>query len=231
MTLPVAILAGGLGTRLGDLSRNTPKALIPILGRPFVLLQLEVLASQGVKEVVICLGHLGQDIRSEIEKNDSAGVSIEYSYDGSTPLGTGGAIKKALPILGESFAVLYGDSYLELEFSSVSSYFQKQENFSLMTFTKNIETAHQSNISKKFGNLIHYDKNNFLPDMAYIDYGMSFMRATDFANYGAEKVFDLASLLNSISQESRLVGYEVDHKFHEIGSFSGIKALEDHLDN
>jgi NDP-sugar pyrophosphorylase family protein len=227
----VAILAGGLGTRLGKISRNTPKSLIPIAGKPFILLQLELLASQGVKEVVVCLGHLGEDIRCEIEKHNLLDISIEYSYDGSKSLGTGGAVKNALPLLGEMFAVLYGDSYLELEFSLISAYFEEQKNSSLMTFTKNESGFHPSNISKKSGNLIHYDKENILPDMAYIDFGMTFLRARDFNNYCGESSFDLATLLNQLSQESKLVGYEVERKFYEIGSISGIRELEAYLSN
>ena len=229
MTLPVAILAGGLGTRLGELTGNSPKALIPIHGRPFIQIQLELLASQGVKEVVICLGHFGEKIELLLNDLPLPDIRVKFSYDGATRLGTGGAVLNALPLLGESFAVLYGDSYLELDFLSMSDYFQKQDAPAMMSYTKNDNTEHASNIFRRSSNLIYYDKENLYPEMNYIDFGMTFFKASAFTTYSSSPRFDLGDILNSLSKSSLLIGYHVENNFIEIGSVKGIERLEKYL--
>jgi NDP-sugar pyrophosphorylase family protein len=229
LTLPVAILAGGLGTRLGELTSDTPKALIPIHGRPFIEIQLELLASQGVKEVVICVGHFAEKIEAMLSNLRLPDITVNFSYDGPEMRGTGGAICNALPLLGDLFGVLYGDSYLELDFLGMSEYFQKQGAPSMMTFTLNNSEEHVSNVLKKTHNFIYYDKKKFHPGMKYIDFGMTFFRASAFASYPSDSRFDLASTLNSLSKSSELIGFQVTNNFFEIGSLAGIDRLEKYL--
>src|SRR5258708_28823224 len=107
--LPLAMLAGGLGTRLGALAQATPKVLVEVDGRPFIAHQLELLHSQGIEQVVLCVGHMGEQVRSAVGSGEKFGVRVSYSFDGAQPLGTGGALKRSLPELGEAFFVLYGD--------------------------------------------------------------------------------------------------------------------------
>ena len=115
----VAILAGGLATRLRPITEKIPKVLVPVAGRPFLAHQIEYLRSQGVERVVLCVGHLGDMVRDEFGDGDQWGIEIQYSFDGPVLLGTGGAVKQALPLLGEDFFVLYGDSYLPINFGAV----------------------------------------------------------------------------------------------------------------
>lgn len=225
----MAILAGGLGTRLGELTADTPKALIPINGRAFIEIQLELLASQGVKEVVICVGHFAEKIEALLSTLRLPDLTVHVSNDGPKMLGTGGAISNALPLLGDSFGVLYGDSYLELDFLEISKYFQKESAPSMMTYTKNHGEEHVSNIYRKSSNLIYYDKNNFQTGMNFIDFGMTFFKASTFARYPARSSFDLADVLNSLSNSSELIGFQVEKNFFEIGSIKGIKQLEKYL--
>src|SRR5664279_3794592 len=107
----VCILAGGLGTRLGDRSQLTPKALTDVGGEPFLFHQLRLIASYGAREVVICVGHLGEMIEQEMGST-RFGLEIRYSYDGPHLDGTLGAIRRARPFLQNRFLVLYGDTYL-----------------------------------------------------------------------------------------------------------------------
>src|SRR6266576_791452 len=114
---PTAILAGGLGTRLGSLTENMPKSLVQVSGKPFLAHQLTLLRKQGIERVVLCVGHLSEMIRDQFEDGTNFGIALEYSFDGPRPVGTGGALRKALPLLGDNFFVLYGDSYLPIDFA------------------------------------------------------------------------------------------------------------------
>ena len=117
--LPVAILAGGLATRLRPITERIPKVLVPVAGRPFLAHQLELLRGQGIRRAVLCVGHLGEMVQREFGDGAAHGVQLDYSFDGPAPLGTGGAVKRALPLLHDRFFVLYGDSYLPIDFRPV----------------------------------------------------------------------------------------------------------------
>src|SRR2546423_15435581 len=124
MTLPVAILSGGLATRLRPLTDSTPKALLDVAGKPFAIRQLELLREHGFEEIVFCLGYLGEQIAAKLGDGKSWGVSLKYVFDGDRPLGTGGALRKAMPFLGDAFGVLYGDSYLDCDSKRIIDAFQ-----------------------------------------------------------------------------------------------------------
>ena len=137
MTLPVAILAGGLGTRLGEKTLNKAKVLIDVAGKPFISRQLNYLSDQGIKDIVICVGHLGNQIKNYIGNGSKYNLNVSYSDDSDRLLGTGGSIKKACQILGEHFFILYGDSFLPVNFSLIEkAYFQEKKPV-LMTVLKN----------------------------------------------------------------------------------------------
>src|SRR5258708_3077419 len=117
--LPVAILAGGLATRLRPVTETIPKALVEVAGKPFILRQLDYLREQGVSRVVLCVGFLGEQIRAVVGDGTALGLSVSYSQDWPTLMGTGGALRQAPPLLEFQFLVLYGDSYLAIDFASV----------------------------------------------------------------------------------------------------------------
>src|SRR5512133_904030 len=103
MTAPVAILAGGLATRLRPITETIPKSLIEVCGEPFIAHQLRLLRSRGIEEVVLCIGYLGEQIEKVIGTGSAFGLRVRYSFDGKELLGTGGAIRRALDLLGEDF--------------------------------------------------------------------------------------------------------------------------------
>ena len=106
MTIPVAILAGGLGKRLGQKTINKAKALIDVAGKPFISRQLNYLSDQGIKDIVICTAHLGEQIKNYIGNGSKYNLNVSYSDDGDQLLlGTGGSVKKACQILGENFFI------------------------------------------------------------------------------------------------------------------------------
>jgi N-acetyl-alpha-D-muramate 1-phosphate uridylyltransferase len=227
--LPVAILAGGLATRLHPLTERVPKALLPIAGRPFILHQLELLRSQGLTRVVLCVGHLGEQIEAAVGDGRTLGLTIDYSFDGSELLGTGGALKQALPLLGEAFFALNGDSYLPCSFAAIQSAFFDATRPALMTVLRNDNRWDRSNVRFKNGALIEYDKQSRRLDMSHIDYGVSVLSSDVFANYKESRVLDLADICRDLSMSGQLAALEVSGRFYEIGSPRGIRDTEEFL--
>jgi NDP-sugar pyrophosphorylase family protein len=226
--IPVAILAGGLATRLRPITEKIPKSLVPVAGRPFLAHQLEMLHARGVRRVVLCIGFLGEMIQREFGE-EAFGINLEYSFDGPKLLGTGGAIKLALPKLGEEFFILYGDSYLPLEYQPVADTFHRSGKLGLMTVYHNQGKYDTSNVVYRDGEIVVYDKKAKLPEMHHIDYGLSMFKASVFDAYAADQVFDLAEVMGRLVREKQLAGFEVPERFYEMGSPSGLAELEELL--
>src|SRR5690349_19498755 len=121
-----AILAGGLATRLRPITEKIPKSLVEVAGKPFIDHQLTLLQIKGFKRVVLCLGHLGEQVAEVVGDGRRWGLTVEYSYDGPVQLGTAGALRQARSLLGEVFWALYGDSYLNFNYRAVSEYFERE---------------------------------------------------------------------------------------------------------
>ena len=224
---PVAILAGGLATRLRPITQTIPKALVEVAGKPFILRQLEYLRGQGLHHVVLCVGYLGEMIQDLVGTGERFGLQVSYSLDGPTLLGTGGALKKALPLLGGHFFVLYGDSYLPVDFSEVQLVYEQSGQQALMTVLENGNRWDKSNVLFKGGRLVDYNKRAPTPDMAYIDYGLGVLATKVFDQYPAEEHFDLADVYQALSRQGHLAGHEVHDRFYEIGSHRGLKEAEE----
>ncbi len=227
--LPVAILAGGLATRLRPVTEKVPKALLPIAGRPFIHWQLGLLAQQGVTEVVLCTGYLGEQIQAAVGDGSGFGVTVRYSFDGDTLLGTGGALKRALPKLGAAFFVLYGDSYLRCSFAAAQSAYAASADLGLMTVFCNEDRWEKSNVLIRDGRVVEYDKHSPRPDMRHIDYGLSILSVQALQRSPASAAFDLADLYHELALRGELAALTVSERFYEIGSVGGIEATERHL--
>jgi len=229
MSLPVAILVGGLATRLRPLTEKIPKALLEINGKPFLAYQLELLHDAGIKEVVICMWYQGEKIQAFTGNGSQFGINIKYSFDGELSLGTGGALKKALPYLGDAFFVLYGDSYLPCDYTTVESVFFASRKDGLMTVYHNKGSGDKSNVHFDNGKILEYDKNNRTPQMEHIDYGLGILKSNVFTNYPEGQALDLVEVYQDLLKANRLAGYEIATCFYEVGSFSGIKNFENYL--
>lgn len=234
--LPVAILAGGLATRLRPITEKIPKALVEVAGRPFIAWQLELLAGYGVREVVLCIGYLGEMLEAEVGDGAAYGLRVRYQYDGPVLRGTGGAIKQALPLLGPAFQVLYGDSYLPIDYAEVGRIFLASGQPGLMTVFRNEGQWDTSNVEfdAATGRIVNYDKRVKTPAMAYIDYGLSAFRAEAFDRYGGAdgaQPFDLATVQHDLATRGDLAGYEAPRRFYEIGSHEGLDELRGLLVN
>lgn len=225
----VAILVGGYAKRLYPVTKAIPKAMLQVAGKPFIAHQLALLKKNGITTVVICSGYLSEQIEDFIGDGKQFGLSINFSADGEKPLGTGGAIKKALPLLKDAFFVMYGDTYLTVDFKSVSDFFLSQNKKGLMTVLRNEDQWDKSNIVFKKGKIIKYGKKEKTPDMEYIDYGLSMLRKSSFDEIGDEEVFDLAKVYQSLIDKEQMIGYEVKSRFYEIGSAQGLAETEEYL--
>jgi NDP-sugar pyrophosphorylase family protein len=223
--MPVAILAGGFGTRLGSLTQDTPKSLIKINKIPFIDWQLSYLKSQGITKVVICVSHKAEDIVSHLKSGLHQGVEIKYSYDNPENNGTGGAIKNALPYLGEKFMVLYGDSYLPVKYVRIIEAFIKNNYEAMITVYKNNSKHDKSNVKYLSDGSVYYKKNSSVKGLNFIDYGLNFFSANVFNNLPEIGFLDLSDVLANLSEKKRLASYEVFERFYEIGSLQGIKDL------
>ncbi|MGA8531468.1 MAG: sugar phosphate nucleotidyltransferase [Acidobacteriaceae bacterium] len=221
----LALLAGGLATRLRPLTTSTPKSLIQIAGEPFLAHQLRLLRAGGIREVVICCGFLGEQIEEFAGDGSGFGLSIAYSYDGETPLGTGGALRAALPLLGRQFLVMYGDSWLTEPIEPIWRAFCESGKPALMTVYRNQNRWGSSNVEYRKGVVVRYDKRHPSTTMHHIDYGFQVLDAGVLERWTVP-VFDLSDVLSGLADYSMLAGHESADRFYEIGSFSGLREAE-----
>jgi NDP-sugar pyrophosphorylase family protein len=207
---------------MGTITATVPKALIDVAGRPFLEHQLHLLQTNGVHRVVVCVGHLGEQIEATVRSCTPPGMQVKVQFDGPRLLGTGGAIRAALPLLDESFFVLYGDSYLTCNFGRVQQAFEASGKLGLMTVFRNEGKFDRSNVQFESGQLIAYDKRVPTPRMHHIDYGLGVLSraAVETLTPGAKA--DLAVLYADLLARQQLAGYAVAERFYEIGSPGGL---------
>ena len=228
---PVAILAGGLATRLRPATDKTPKALLSVAGEPFLVHQLRLLHSEGFRNVVICVGYLGETVQAKIGDGNTLGLHIDYSFDGPTLLGTGGALKRALPKLGEEFLVIYGDSYMPVDYAAIVRAFVGSGKPALMTVFENEGRLDASNLWFEHGEIRRYNKKLRTPEMRHIDYGIAVLSPAVFAAFANDAPFDLADVYSCLIAEKQMAAYEVKQRFYEIGSPGGLAELDSLLRN
>ena len=227
----LALLAGGLSTRLRTLTETVPKSMVPVAGEPFIASQLRWLASQGIGRVVICCGYMGEQIEDYAGDGAAFGCAVTYSYDGQPLKGTGGAVKKALPQLGNPFFLMYGDSYLPIAFRPVYESFVRRGRLGLMTVFHNENRWDTSNVEFEQGAIRNYDKSNITPRMQYIDYGLGILTPAAFAPWQDDEVFDLSLVYGRLVKTGQLSGHEVTQRFYEIGTPRGLKETDGMLTN
>jgi MurNAc alpha-1-phosphate uridylyltransferase len=225
----VVILAGGLATRLRPITKEIPKALVEVNNRPFIDWQLRLLARKGVSRVLLCVSYKADLIENYVGDGSSFGLDVRYSIDGDKQLGTGGAIRKALPSLEDNFMVLYGDSYLDIDYGRVQNAFLQSGKSALMTVFRNNGEYDKSNI--RFSNLgiEEYRKGSLNSEFEHIDYGLSIFKREIFESKALGEYFEMSELSENLSIEGKLAGYEVFNRFFEVGSFKGIKDLSNYL--
>jgi NDP-sugar pyrophosphorylase family protein len=213
---PICILAGGLGTRLGSVVADTPKPLLEVAGQPFLIHQLRLLARHGARRAVICVGYLGEQIEGRIG-DEQFGIEIGYSHDGPVPIGTLGAIRQAAPMLGERFLVLYGDTYLRIDYGAAARAWIASTRPAMMTVLRNEGRWDTSNVRFDGTSVIAYEKRVPDPSMEWIDYGLGGLTARALTRAGAE-VSDLSELYRLLARDGQLFGFGATERFYEIGT-------------
>jgi MurNAc alpha-1-phosphate uridylyltransferase len=229
MSLPVAILAGGLANRLRPLTEMVPKSLVDVHGEPFIAHQLRLLSSGGIKQVILCVSYLGEMIQEAVGDGKRFGIEVEFSFDGPRLLGTAGALKKALPLLKKSFFVLYGDSYLPCNYRMIQTAFEQSGRLALMTVFQNDGHWDRSNVEFSEGEILSYDKKNQTPRMRHIDYGLGVFSQAAFEIVPDDQPYDLAMLYQNLLNQGQLAACEVRERFYEIGSFSGLEEMRRYI--
>lgn len=223
---PVAILAGGLATRLLPLTGKIPKSMLDVAGEPFIAHQLRLLRREGVTRVVLCIGYLADQIEAYIGDGSRFGLHVDYKVDGVRLLGTGGALRAALDLLGAEFLVMYGDSWLDIAYAPVVEAFRASGAPALMTVFRNEGRWDRSNVWFQEDRIKIYDKRERLPQMHHIDWGLGAIRAQALVSRPADEPFDLADLYSELSRAGQLAGYEVKARFYEIGSVDGLRETD-----
>lgn len=228
--MQVAILAGGIGTRLGGLTQDRPKSMVQILRKPFLEYQIELLKKQGVEDIILCIGHLGEQVGSYFGDGGKFGVNIKYSHEDKL-LGTAGALRNARDLLDDIFFTMYGDSYLFLDFGAAISYFKSQNKLALMSVYKNYDCYDRSNAVVEGELIKKFSKEEKTEDMVYIEYGANIFRKDVLQMISEDKPYSLSKLFTRLIGKKELLAYEVMERFYEIGSPSGLKDFEEYAKN
>jgi NDP-sugar pyrophosphorylase family protein len=219
---PIAVLAGGLATRMRPLTEQLPKALLEVAGEPFVAHQLRLFAREGIRDVKLLVGYCWEQIKRFVGDGSRFGVQVHYIDDGPTLLGTGGAVRRALDRLGPEFLVTYCDSWLDAPYAPVVEAFHASGRPALMCVFRNENRWDASNVHFENGVIRCYSKNFRLPEMHHIDWGLGMLTASAVATRPMGKPWDLAELYEELSTSGRLAGCEMTRRFYEIGSFEGL---------
>jgi NDP-sugar pyrophosphorylase family protein len=226
------VLAGGLGTRMRPHTETVPKVLLPVSGEPFAAHQLRLLRSQGFTDVVMCVGHLGEHVEDFVGDGAAFDLRVQFVSDGERLRGTAGALRHALDagVLGERFAVVYGDSYLPIDVAPVWAAFEAARRPVLMTIYRNDVDPELNNVVYRDGRLVEYRKGVADPAMEYVDFGLSIVeRAVVEQRVPPDAVVDLATVMEALSADDGVAGFVVDQRYYEVGSPSGLADLERYL--
>lgn len=225
--VPVLILAGGRGTRLGELAKDIPKSMIEVGGRPFIAHQLDLLKREGATDAVLLLGHMSDKIKQFVGDGESFGLRVRYSDDADKPLGTGGAVKAALKNmkdLPDEIAIMYGDTYLDIPMAPVLTQFRISQKKGLMTvweanpYNRTQWKDRNTDFNRSTGLIEKYDKKNATEPMHHFDFGLSFFKRSVFDKMGKKTTFDIGDVFQSLVKESQLAGFEVDRRFYDLNT-------------
>ena len=228
--MQVVILGGGLGTRLQPLTDCSPKSLVNVCGKPFLEYQLQWLASYGFRDLLLCVGHRAEQIRTFAGDGGRFGMRIAYSNEGDSLLGTAGALKKAEGLLEKSFCVLNGDSYPPIDPSEPARYFQEEGLDALMVTFRNRGEYDKSNAAIEDGFVTSYSRQHYRPEMEHIDYGFRIFKKDVLQLIPPTGFCDLDLLYQELIKRKRLAAFPVTRPFYEIGGMDGLARFSRYLE-
>jgi NDP-sugar pyrophosphorylase family protein len=223
--MQMLILAGGLGTRLRPLTNELPKCMVPVDGQPFLEHQVRLLASRGVRDIVLCLGHLGQRVLEHFGNGHRFGVNLTYAWERDRLLGTGGAIRNAAALLRPEFFVAYGDSYLLLDYGDIMRRFRRADTLGMMVVYRNEDRLEPSNVVVTEGRVAAYDKTTRLPGMRFVNEGLSVLRRRALRLIPPGLPFSQEQFFQLLVRRRQLLAYETHQRFYEVGSPAGLSEF------
>jgi N-acetyl-alpha-D-muramate 1-phosphate uridylyltransferase len=228
--MQIVVLAGGLATRMRPETEQIPKSLLMVNGRPFVDWQLDRFAASGARSVVMCVGHLGEEIETHVRRALDRGLMVAYSYDGEQLIGTGGALRRALARLEPELTVTYGDSYLPFDYAApLADLRAHPEADATMSVYRNRGAFGASNVALDGDWVARYEKGGQGAELDCIDYGAIALRRSVLEDIADGAVWDLSALWNKLARKRKLRAFVAPERFYEIGSPEGRRDLEQHL--
>ena len=227
--MQMVIICGGLGTRLGHLTKYTPKSMIEIEGKPFLEYQIENLKKQSITDIVLCVGHLSKKIEEYFGNGQRFGVNLKYSFEKEKLLGQIGAVKNAEPLLEDSFFIMYGDSYLTLDLHKVYNFFMQHDKPALMVVYQNHDKYDKSNIIIQDNMVIGYGEKQKTRDMIYIDYGTSILRkkVLDYVPKGTS--YSTEEFFTDLIKKQDLMAFESDKRFYHVGDPDSLEDFRNYI--
>ncbi len=227
--MQMVILCGGLATRLGNYAKNTPKSMVKIEGKPFLEYQIEILKKHSIKDIVLCVGHLSEKIKEYFGDGSKFNLNIQYSYDGDNLLGPIGAVKNAESLLENIFFIMYGDSYINVDFQKIYSKFLKYDKLGLMTVYKNFDKFDKSNIAVENGMVVDYRKNDRTKDIIFIDNGMSVLRKKSLEYVPKNTFFSTDQFFSNLINMGELLAFELKQRFYHIGNPASLEEFRNFI--
>ena len=227
--MQIVILCGGLATRLSHLTKYTPKSMIEIEGKTFLEYQIENLKKQSIKDIVLCVGHLSEKIEEYFGNGEKLDVNIKYSYDKEKLLGAIGALKNTEPLLKDTFFIMYGDSYISVDFHKVRDYFMQHDKPALMVVYKNQDKYDRSNLIVQDNMVVGYGEKERTRDMIHIDYGTSILRKKILENVPVDTPYSTEQFFFELVKKRELMAFEVQERFYHIGDLEALEEFRSHI--
>lgn len=227
--MQIVIFCGGLATRLKNLAKNKPKSMMDINGKPFLEYQIDNIKKYDIKDIVLCVGHLSEQIIDYFGNGEKFNVNIKYSHDGEKPLGPIGALKKAEPLLKKDFFIMYGDSYLSVNFKDVYNFYKKYDKAACMVVYKNKDKYDKSNLIIKDNLVLGYGDKQRTKDMVYIDYGASLLSKKTLYNLKDDTFYSTGDFFSKLIKNHELLAYEVKTRFYHIGNPEALEELRKYI--
>ncbi len=233
--MQAVVLAGGLGTRLRPLTDVIPKPMVPVLGIPYLEYQIRLLRSQGIADVLLLTAYLADSIEEYFSDGQRYGLSIRYSRE-PEPLGTGGALRHAMDLLEDAFLVIYGDSYLPIDYRLVLHRLRTCPPAAAVVVVydnRNADTAVPNNIALgQDGQVVRYDKRQGAATTAlsHVEAGVLALRRSVVEMVPPGHVVSLEQeVFPELIQRGALMAYETCQRFYDIGTSDRLTVFEDYL--
>lgn len=220
--MQMVIFCGGLGTRLKPITEKIPKSMIIINGKPFLEYQLEILKKNDIRNIVLCIGYLGEKIKEYFKDGKKFSVNISYSEEKGKLLGTGGALKNAKNLLDKRFFTMYGDGYLLLNFKDIWNCFNKFIKIGMLTVYKNYNRYDRSNVTVKGNYVTGFYKDKSKRGLVFIDEGVSILRKDVIDLIPSNTEYSLNDVFIELIERKELLAYRTSQRFYEIGSKNGL---------